>query len=98
MKKLFGDDLPLTECEFSGLPQRFCSHCTGDTLEPEEEEEFEITAVFDARFSGRCAVDPDHIVRKGDRVGFIQRADNPMLPKTGVACKACVRSLPNARG
>lgn len=95
MKNLFPNELPLTDCEHSGLPMRFCSHCTGDDDLPTETD-FEITAVFDAKFAGRCAIDTDHIVRRGDRVGFFQRADNPMLIKSGVACKACVNSLPNA--
>lgn len=95
MKNLFDDDLPMDDCDFSGLPQRFCDHCTGD--EEPEEKDFEITAVFDAKFSGRCSIDDDHIIRRGDRVGFIQHADNPMLPIRGVACKACVISYPSAK-
>lgn len=49
---------------------------------------------FQAQFSGYCAVDYDHRIKRGDRVARIQRADNPMIPVTGVACPMCLRILP----
>lgn len=89
-----------SECEFSGLPKFACSHCTGDELgdEPDTHEiEYEVKGrPFDARFPGRCTIDYDHQIRKGDLVAYVQRADNPMMPVQGVACQACVKSLPRA--
>ncbi len=99
------DDSMYAECDFSGLPKMFCSHCTGDKLGDEspavygndDPAEFEIVGrVFEAQFSGHCTLDYDHKVRRGDRVARVQRADNPMMPISGVACKDCVKILPHA--
>ena len=48
---------------------------------------------FEAQYPGHCAINRDHTVRRKDRVARVQRADNPMLPVPGVACKACVNTL-----
>lgn len=59
--------------------------------------EFErIGQPFAGRFNGICAVDSEHRTRRGDMVSRVQRADNPMLPVTGVACKSCTKELPKA--
>lgn len=93
------------ECDFSGLPKVFCAHCKGDTLRDEkptvygndDETEFEIIGrTFEAQYSGVCTINYDHKVRRGDRVARVQRADNPMLPITGVACASCTKILPHA--
>lgn len=93
------------ECDFSGLPKEFCAHCKGDKLGDEkapvygndDESEFEIIGrVFEAQYSGVCTINYDHRVKRGDRVAKVQRADNPMLPVSGVACAACVKVLPHA--
>ena len=94
-------DPDFSECEVSGLPKATCAHCTGDLLGDEVSndtfEEYEIVGrPFDARFPGRCTIDPDHMVRRGDLVAYVQHADNPLLPVSGVACQACVRILPRA--
>lgn len=91
----------MEECDYSGLPRFACAHCTGDedpTIDhPDPEAEgYEVTKTFDARFAGRCAVDEDHKIRKGDLVGFLRLASNPLRPVQGVACGACVRVLPRA--
>ena len=52
-----------------------------------------ISKPFLSTFSGRCAVDNTHIVKKNTWVARVQRADNPMLPVTGVACATCVKML-----
>lgn len=68
-----------------------------DTGEVRDEPEFEIIGrTFEAQYHGVCTLDYDHRVRRGDRVARIQRADNPMLPITGVACKNCIAFLPHA--
>lgn len=61
-------------------------------LEPEED--YEVTAVFEAQFPGHCAVNWDHRIKPGERVGRLQHSDNPMVPVRGVACKNCIRDLP----
>ncbi len=95
--------LPADEdCDYSGLPKAFCSHCTGDVLGDEEmigEELVEYVLKgwpFDAQFHGRCAIDDEHPVKRGTKVSRIQRKDNPMLVVAGVACTACMRILDRA--
>lgn len=83
------------ECEVSGLVEGFCAHCTGDQ-EINEAEGFETVAIFEAQFSGHCAIEYGHKVKRGDLVSKIQHADNPMIPVSGVACKSCTRMLPKA--
>ena len=64
----------------------------------EDDIEYEIVGrLFESQFPGRCAVDWNHRVRKGDVVAHVQRADNPFLPVTGVACGACTKDLPRAK-
>ena len=96
------DDNIYAECDFSGLPRIFCSHCKGTIEEKpptygnDEPDEFEIIAVFDAQFNGTCTIDRDHKVKRGTRVSRIQRADNPMIPVAGVACASCTKMLNHA--
>lgn len=61
------------------------------------EYDYEIIRVFDSQFTGTCVIDRSHTVRRGDRVAKLQLASNPMLPVTGVACKACTWALPLAK-
>lgn len=97
-----GEVLSMDECDFSGLPQALCSHCTGAVEEKapvygNDEEEFEVLGrVFEAQFSGRCTIDYGHKIRRGDRVARVQRVANPMLPVAGVACAMCVKVLPHS--
>lgn len=70
--------------------------------EPSEDDEpdFEyeiIGRTFEAQFPSHCAIDYDHKIKRGDRVGRVQRADNPMIPVPGVACKNCVKMYPRGR-
>lgn len=61
------------------------------------EREYEILGkVFLSQFPGVCRVDPDHKIRRGDKVARVQYADNPMIPVTGVACSQCLILLPKA--
>lgn len=86
-----------TLCELTELPPAWCAHCQG-TPDLEEEDSFEVLGrPFDAQFPGRCTIDYDHNIRRGDLVARVQRADNPMLPVQGVACSACVRILPRVK-
>lgn len=58
------------------------------------EEDFEaIGALFDSQFSGRCAIDWNHRIRRGEVVTRVARADNPFLPVPGVACGNCTKIL-----
>lgn len=49
---------------------------------------------FISQFSGWCAVDRFHKVKRGDRVTKVMWADNPTIPVSGVACKSCTKILP----
>jgi len=96
------------ECEQSGLPRVFCAHCKGDKLGDEHlpgvgfadedaNAEYErIGRTFAAQYSGVCTIDYDHRVKRGDIVSKVQRADNPLLPISGVACASCTKVLPHA--
>lgn len=59
-----------------------------------ESENYVITKVFRSGYSGYCTLDPEHRIKRNDLVGKLGRADNPMLPVTGVACKYCVKHIP----
>lgn len=48
---------------------------------------------FESQFSGRCTLDPEHKIKRGQRVARVQRKDNPMLPVGGVACRLCIDEL-----
>lgn len=65
--------------------------------EPDNDEiDFEILRTFPAKYAGVCTIEPAHKIRRGDIVAIVQRADNPMLPVKGVACRSCVSILPHA--
>lgn len=49
---------------------------------------------FEALFSGRCTIDRNHKIRKGDEVSRVKLKDNPLIPIPGVACKSCVILMP----
>lgn len=90
------------ECEFSGLAKYECSHCRGDLLGDEKsptlaQPNYGLTGrPFPAQYSGVCAVDPDHRIRKGQDIQRIVRTDNPFMGVKGFACKLCILELPNA--
>lgn len=48
---------------------------------------------FESQFHGRCTLDREHKIKRGDRVARIQRTDNPMLPISGVVCKNCLADI-----
>lgn len=63
----------------------------------DDPEEFErIGPSFLAQYGGLCAIDPDHRVKRGDRVSRVHRTDNPMLVVSGVACSMCIKGMPHA--
>lgn len=82
-------------CEITELPQAWCAHCRKTPeLETIPTEDYTLAGrTFTAMYSGRCAIDPDHTVRRGDTVAYVKLVDNPMLPVPGVACAACVRVI-----
>lgn len=84
-------------CEKSDLPKEWCAHCR-KSEDVNTTEEYEVVGrAFDAQYSGRCTLDYDHQIRRGDLVARVRHADNPMLPVQGVACSACVKVLPRAK-
>lgn len=92
-------------CEFSDLPQESCAHCQGIVEEKEvhpifgndDPVEFEIIGrTFLSQYSGTCTIDRDHEIKRGTKVARVQRADNPMLPISGVACSQCIRTMSHA--
>lgn len=52
---------------------------------------------FETQFPGHCTINRDHKIKRGDRVVRVQRADNPLIPVPGVACKNCTKILPRAK-
>jgi hypothetical protein len=72
-------------------------HDTGEIDDAEDIEYELIGRWFNAAFSGHCALDWEHIIRRNDKVSRVQRADNPMLPVVGVVCPACRILLPHAK-
>jgi hypothetical protein len=92
------------ECSYSGLAKAFCDHCKNGIPKKEEKPMYGDTSndyerigrVFEAQYAGTCTLDWDHKVRRGDRVSKVQRADNPMIPVSGVACASCTKVLPHA--
>lgn len=68
-----------------------------DPSEAEAPHELELVGrIFEAQYPGKCAVDWDHKVKRGDRVSRVAWADNPGIPVSGVACKNCVKIMPTA--
>lgn len=61
-----------------------------------EDSEFEILSTFRTLYPGWCNVDPEHRIRRDQLVGKLQRASNPLVPVTGMCCKACMKGLPKA--
>lgn len=90
-------------CEKTDMPKYSCAHCQGIKEEPvavygnDDTVEFErIGHSFEAQYGGVCTIDMNHIVKRKTRVSKVQRADNPMLPISGVACASCTKILPHA--
>lgn len=63
----------------------------------ELDHEYEWTAKFWSQYSGYCTLNPDHRFKKGELVAKIQKADNPFITITGVACKHCLLDIPKAQ-
>lgn len=99
MNNLINDYADGKVCLMTGEPQRTCAHCQEIDMEEEfpEVPDYEVTRVFKSMFASDCLVNPNHRIRRGDRVGFVQYADNPLRPVKGVVCKWCVKDLPRAR-
>lgn len=86
----------MDECGMSGLPKAWCAHCR-KSEQIDLEEEFEVLSrSFEAQFPGRCTLDYDHVIKRGDLIARVRHADNPMQPVQGVACSKCVKMLPRA--
>ena len=49
--------------------------------------------IFEAQYRGVCTLDPEHKIKRGDRVARLIRKDNPMLTVGGVACKHCTEEI-----
>lgn len=56
-------------------------------------DKYVVVATFKSSFRGDCNVDETHTYKTGDRVGKLERSDNPFIPVTGVCCNRCVRTL-----
>lgn len=80
-------------CERSDLPRSMCSHCKGLTDFADNLDDFEIEALFSAKFPGNCAVERSHQIFKYDEISRVARVDNPFLPVTGYACRVCTARL-----
>ena len=73
-----------TYCDFYGMSSDSCAHCTGRTGGEKVEilDVAEISAVFTARFPGRCA-SCEGAIAVGDRIGRTTDGDY-----------VCVKHLP----
>lgn len=57
-------------------------------------ENYEIDGgTFESQYVGRCALDREHKIKRGDRVARVFRKDNPTLTVGGVVCKNCVSEI-----
>jgi hypothetical protein len=65
------------------------------TLEYEDiSETFEIDGrTVETGFPGRCTLNYEHKIKRGERVAQIRRKDNPFIPISGVVCKRCIEEL-----
>lgn len=88
------------KCTVTGQDMTECVHCLDDNYLPEIEEgpEYEtIGRAFRSQFRGVCTLDQRHTVLKNHLVSKVQRADNPNILVTGVACKNCTLMLPRGK-
>lgn len=99
MSKVINDYPEHKVCMMTGKRQIECDHCQEIDMEEEfpEVPDYELTAVFKAQFPSDCLINPNHRIRRNDKVGFVQLADNPTIPIKGVVCKWCIKDLPRAR-
>lgn len=85
-------------CDYSLLHRYECAHCMNiDDSDITPDHDYEIVSIFPSQFGGVCNLEPAHRIRKGDRVSKIRRADNPMVPLSGVACSYCTLEFPRAK-
>lgn len=83
-------------CVVTDVLVDWCVHCR-EQAGADPMEDYEVVGPrFEAVFPGRCAVDHDHVIKRGDRIARVQKAANPMLPVPGVACTMCVKVLRRA--
>jgi hypothetical protein len=73
------------------------NHETGEVGDDDDIEYELIGRWFNAGFPSHCAIDWEHVIRRNDKVSRVQRADNPMLPVSGVVCTSCMKMLPKAK-
>lgn len=89
------------KCKITGVDMLECAHCTQDDyiLLPAPGPQYETTGfAFKSLYKGVCTIEPRHTIRKGDLVSRVQRADNPSIVITGVACRNCTLMLPKGKG
>lgn len=85
-------------CDYSLLHRYECAHCMNvDDSDITPDHDYEVTAIFAAQFASTCTLNESHRIRKGDRVGKLQYADNPYISIPGVACKYCTTDYPRAK-
>lgn len=56
--------------------------------------DYVVMQMFRTKYAGRCNIDDEHRIKRDDLVGKLQRADNPLIPVTGLACKMCIKHIP----
>lgn len=88
------------KCTITDLPMLECPHCIQDDylMADDPGPEYEtVGGAFKSQFRGQCTVERRHDIRKGDLVSRVQRADNPNILITGVACRSCTLMLPRGK-
>lgn len=61
-----------------------------------KEGDYEIVHTMIAKDHGRCCLDEEHKIKRGDKIGKLQHSNNPFVPIPGWACKKCIEWLPRA--
>lgn len=72
------------------------SNVPEDVEPPDDDDDYEITFIFQAQWRGRCTINFEHEWRRGQRIGRVVHASNPMLPVQGYACAECTKLLPRS--
>lgn len=89
------------KCTVTGDDMVTCQHCLDPNylvVEEDNTPDYEtIGRPFQAQFRGVCTVERRHTYKKGDKVSRVQRADNPTILVSGVACKHCSLLLPRGK-
>jgi len=73
-------------------------HFDDEDIELQDQDlEYEVVHTMISKESGVCCLNDSHRIRRGDKIGKLQRADNPFIPVAGWACRHCTVIYPKSR-